>query len=641
MNVPTTFPFFNGTRKQAPNRDGTPVVLFSPRTQLPPFLIQRPHVADDFIEGIVLIDCDGNETDIRNYFAAYGGYINGHGTFEAFDTLTPNANNIDLDSVIKTTTGAGTAGFWCTAAFAVTSGDKIYVSIDIDLDSGAAPIIELTEDSAPYAPKSNSEVLSDGENNVILTANATTTVHLAFYVATGNQSNFSARVTFSEFLEVHEYTDVDYIQYNGGALVKNEINNLITGWNNLAYDTFITSGTEITSAIDGTDGNAESTDTFSVTKGEILIINVQSLVLNSGAAPEVLIFDNDVLIIISETVQLAAGDNYVIFTITENATNAKLILLNISACDFSTGEIILYRKEDLLPRGTYYLKLTDGTNEWFSEWFNISDVYENLIAGLVNVDYETFVSTGTKAVSVIETGSDGKFFSQAANPFAIANDEVVTVIFFLTLNSGQLPEVRIISSATGSALTNGVTAAEGVNEIELTATFADMARLRFQNTGASNYSTSEIWVRRKYSPRFVKLQFTNDKDLHGKRLDDQTILYQEGFTQECWLQTILNTPGSNRVDVGQEKDGVFIAEKIITQYKYRIIDYLNRSLFEGLIRLPQHDDITIIDEVGNQYTPDVGNVQVSPEWGTFDTGDITIEWNDGSFVWVENADDIT
>jgi len=148
-------------------------------------------------------------------------------------------------------------------------------------------------------------------------------------------------------------------------------------------------------------------------------------------------------------------------------------------------------------------------------------------------------------------------------------------------------------------------------------------------------------VQRKYTPDFIKLKFSDSKDLRGKRSDDQTILYQNNFYQECWMNTILNTPAANRIDVGEEKDGIFIPEKIVTQYKYRIVDYVNRSLVEALIRLPQHDDVTITDEVGNEYTPDVGNINVSIEWGTFDTGTVTIEFNDGSFVRTENSDDLT
>ena len=107
------------------------------------------------------------------------------------------------------------------------------------------------------------------------------------------------------------------------------------------------------------------------------------------------------------------------------------------------------------------------------------------------------------------------------------------------------------------------------------------------------------------------------------------------------MNTILNTPAQNRIDIGDEKDGVFIAEKIIIQYKYRIVDYINRSLFHGLLRLPQHDSITIIDEVGNEYTPDVGNIETSEEWTTFDLCTFIIEFNDGSFPWTENSEDIT
>jgi hypothetical protein len=55
------------------------------------------------------------------------------------------------------------------------------------------------------------------------------------------------------------------------------------------------------------------------------------------------------------------------------------------------------------------------------------------------------------------------------------------------------------------------------------------------------------------------------------------------------------------------------------------------------MRLPQHSSITITDEVGNTYTPSVGNIQISAmEWSSFETGKMVISFNDGdnsAFNW--------
>jgi hypothetical protein len=57
------------------------------------------------------------------------------------------------------------------------------------------------------------------------------------------------------------------------------------------------------------------------------------------------------------------------------------------------------------------------------------------------------------------------------------------------------------------------------------------------------------------------------------------------------------------------------------------------------MRLPQHDTITITDEVGNTYTPSVGNIIVEPpEWTTYETCKLVIKFNDGensSYVWTK------
>jgi hypothetical protein len=130
--------------------------------------------------------------------------------------------------------------------------------------------------------------------------------------------------------------------------------------------------------------------------------------------------------------------------------------------------------------------------------------------------------------------------------------------------------------------------------------------------------------------RFMKLNFSNSKNLGN-------ICYEDGFSQTVWLEAILNNPSHEIVNIGEEKDGIFIAEKITTKFIYSIIAYITRSLYNCLARLPQHDTITITDEVGNTYTPSVGNIIVSPgEWSYFDVCRLTINFNDGeqsSFSW--------
>jgi hypothetical protein len=100
----------------------------------------------------------------------------------------------------------------------------------------------------------------------------------------------------------------------------------------------------------------------------------------------------------------------------------------------------------------------------------------------------------------------------------------------------------------------------------------------------------------------------------------------------------MNNPTHEMVNTGEEKNGVFIAEKIVSKYIYTMIAYVPRGLYRCLMRLPQHDLITITDEVGNTYTPAPGNVTVeAPEWAYFDVCKLVIKFNDNentNFDWV-------
>ena len=657
MNVPTALPFFNGTRKQATRRDGSPVVIFSPRNQLPPFQIQRPNVANDWVKDIFLVDCDGNEYDLERFFEnspqlITNGYTNGIGALQAYDTLTENLNRKDLSSVIKTTTGAGDAGADTAANIVIVSGERFYLEIDLTLNSGIAPKVVMVN-AIDYTDQwSNEVLLVNGENNIVFTATDAGNGSLLFYNDTADQTNFSATVRLTRTIRptVYEFTDVDYIQSNGEKL--HYTGNLLDGIKNTgaatAFDTFdLGVGVSISTAVEVAgsavcEGFPDLDDT--AIEGDIYEVHVEAVVINSGATPTINIQNS------AEGAQaLSAGDNNYTFTIDPGPIgSATLQILTAAATDFETGQISVYKVsgthdsivptgKGLLPKGTFYVKLTDGTNEWFSEWFEIRDIYENLANDFPTESYDTFVYDGTKIVSAVTAAGDAAFSNDLG---VIDNDEEIIVVLFLILNSGQLPNIRLTDGSVTSS--NIESLVEGINAITLTATKALSTSLfRIGNTGASNFSTSEIWIKRKYSGAFTKLRFGNSADLRGKRSDDQTILYQNSFVQECWLNTILNTPDHNVIDVGDEKDGLFIAEKVVTQYLYKIVDYINRSLFEALIRLPQHDSITIIDEVGNQYTPNIGNIFISAEWSVFDICTFTILFNDGSFVWTENSDNIT
>jgi len=157
------------------------------------------------------------------------------------------------------------------------------------------------------------------------------------------------------------------------------------------------------------------------------------------------------------------------------------------------------------------------------------------------------------------------------------------------------------------------------------------------STGNSYYSeifavvdmTSGVWC---------KIECSNTNDLGN-------ILYATGgFESVYYLNTQLGYPATETIEVGEEKDGEFIAEKLVTKHLYRISTYVSRALQRCLSRLPQHDSITITDDVDDTYTPAVGNVQMTYEWPSFDVCHIVIQFGDGentAFKWTYGMTDIT
>jgi hypothetical protein len=289
----------------------------------------------------------------------------------------------------------------------------------------------------------------------------------------------------------------------------------------------------------------------------------------------------------------------------------------------------------LLPYGCYYLKMTTANGFiYYSEWFVVTDIYSNLITSFVNGtnpnDYEDFHTTGTTITLIESTAGTDYAYS---NSFSVKNNEDITIIFFHTNIANQFPTFSLI---VDSSVIDSETIVAGLNIITLTSTFAGTGLLRFSNTAAAKWSTSEIIAIRQYSADHIKLTFKNTNDLGD-------ILYQDGFFQTLWLHSQLAPPQHEQIDIGEEKNGIFIAEKIVTKFKFRILAYIGRELYRALIRLPQHDDIDIIDEVGNIYSPAVGNIQVNPvNWLNFDYGQTEILFNNNEeIVWLSNNSNLT
>jgi len=222
-------------------------------------------------------------------------------------------------------------------------------------------------------------------------------------------------------------------------------------------------------------------------------------------------------------------------------------------------------------------------------------------------------------------------------PFLVCDDidEVPTTLEVFLIGCSDMP-------AAGTNITSYFSAAADI--ISLTDYFYIMYNgtalstslpkgtyfLRIDTSTGNSYYSEHFTVVDIDSGNWIKIQCSNTKDLGD-------ILYATGdFEEVYYLNTQLNYPANEIVEIGEEKDGEFITEKLVTKYMYRISDYISRALHRCLIRLTQHDSITITDEVGNTYTPDVGNVQITSEWPHFDVCHVVIQFNDGentAFVW--------
>jgi len=437
---------------------------------------------------------------------------------------------------------------------------------------------------------------------------------------------------------------------------------LNSGWANVTnagYDVFNSvNGYEFSATKNlGADVDYAFSDDFSVVEGESYLIN-NLITLTSGTAPQVYIVDS-VGAIISDIVRVGAGIPYLgsttVFTyvlrVTATDANARIRFRNL------TGEASVYilrfyihkttapalyndltdsyfqykggiaggsisaASRKFLPYGVYYLKMTTSNNYvYYSEIFAITNIYPNLISSWVNFSYDTFTTDGVEITSAIEAGTAYAY----SDNIELSNLESIRVIFFLTLTSGTAPTVSIYQN--GVAIDSEVSVI-GLNNITLTSTVSGTVLIRMRALAAVNFSTSDILVMREYSETHIKLTFDNTKDLGD-------ILYQDGFSQTLWLPSQLAPPQSEQVDIGEEKNGIFIAEKIVNKFKFKIFVTMGRELYRAVVRIPLHDDIDIIDEVGNTYSPAVGNIWVNAlSWPGFDYVQVEILFNDNNEIY--------
>jgi hypothetical protein len=278
----------------------------------------------------------------------------------------------------------------------------------------------------------------------------------------------------------------------------------------------------------------------------------------------------------------------------------------------------------------WYLKITapvdagNGNAVYYSDYIMVDNIYPNLITGFTDASPN---SVGHSLVYFSASGAANTY----SNTFSVRQGEVLTLRFNF-IGDGETP---VISLRRGTTVigTDTPTISAGLNVITITSNVAtSLAIIRLDNTTTADWLMTDVFLIRSYSPKFCKIKFTNTNNVGN-------LLYADSFFQEVWLESILNNPSHEIAETGEEKDGVFIPEKIVSKYIYSIIAYVSRAMYSCLSRLRQHDTITITDECGEEYTPGEGNITVDqPEWTYYDTAKVTIRFNndsDSQYVWTK------
>ncbi len=296
--------------------------------------------------------------------------------------------------------------------------------------------------------------------------------------------------------------------------------------------------------------------------------------------------------------------------------------------------------ETKLPYGVYYIELGDSYGKYYSEHFSVRDIVPDVYDTWANAaasGYGTFVSSGNSIATAISLGADSYANLGAAS---IKIGEKIIFEYELTVNSGQVPFVRMSTNGGVPEYSDTQQLTAGFGTIELTSTHTiGTAYFTVLSTAAASFAVP--WARgvRDYGD-YIKLEFSNTDDLIHSGTD--SIMYATGgFKQRAYLNTRLNIPAHEPIEVGEEIDGVFIPEQLNSTYLYSVVDYVSRSMYNGMQYMFMHDSIEITDEVGNEYSPNVGNGRVAMDWGTFDTGSLRVEFNDGSMNWVNDQAAIT
>ena len=260
-----------------------------------------------------------------------------------------------------------------------------------------------------------------------------------------------------------ELTSIDMMEWNP------DLTQMIVSWTGSTYDTFATSGNNITSAIDA-GGTGRCFTKYPLTNGSVYftarrgekITFTCNATLNGGDVPSVSVYDAGLVAAISGTVDLTAGANTIEFILTQDTTAGIFWVATSGATNFAIANASAVRQ---------------GAIDIYS--FFRSTEYLN--TAFANVSYNTFNSADGINISIAKTVAAGVNYGQS-NTISVTENDKITIGWANIITSGTAPKCVIVNSS-GTDISNIITLSAGLN---LTGTFSvtetdPNARIRIRN----------------------------------------------------------------------------------------------------------------------------------------------------------------
>jgi hypothetical protein len=191
--------------------------------------------------------------------------------------------------------------------------------------------------------------------------------------------------------------------------------------------------------------------------------------------------------------------------------------------------------------------------------------------------------------------------------FEVFLGQEINVVVYVTNTGATLPQISIVADSIG-VISNVATTVAGINIFKLTTNrAASDCRVRVGAAGTCNFTTNEILVFNDFCEDHIIVSFSSCCNLGD-------IYYEDNFTQTLWLESDNMEQTYPYVEKGQENgDGRFVPTFRRQDKIYSIkTKLLPQYMVEVLHRLKMHDLVTLIDQVGNNYT--IENVDAEHEW---------------------------